>query len=56
MKVLVTGSAGFIGSSLSIALLIKGFRVIGIDNHHIPIIKKIDFLSEALDSLVNISR
>jgi UDP-glucuronate 4-epimerase len=34
MKVLVTGSAGFIGSSLSIRLLVEGYRVIGIDNHN----------------------
>lgn len=32
MKVLVTGSAGFIGSALSIRLLERGDEVIGIDN------------------------
>jgi UDP-glucuronate 4-epimerase len=32
MKVLVTGSAGFIGSALSLRLLERGDRVIGIDN------------------------
>lgn len=32
MKVLVTGSAGFIGSTLSIKLLERGDEVIGIDN------------------------
>ena len=34
MKVLVTGSAGFIGSALSICLLNRGDVVIGIDNHN----------------------
>ena len=34
MKVLVTGSAGFIGSALSIRLLSKGDTVVGIDNHN----------------------
>ena len=34
MKVLVTGSAGFIGSSLSLRLLDRGDEVIGIDNHN----------------------
>jgi len=34
MKVLVTGSAGFIGSALSIRLLDRGEEVIGIDNHN----------------------
>ena len=32
MKVLVTGSAGFIGSTLSLKLLERGDEVIGIDN------------------------
>jgi UDP-glucuronate 4-epimerase len=34
MKVLVTGSAGFIGSALCIKLLGRGDEVIGIDNHN----------------------
>ena len=34
MKLLVTGSAGFIGSALSIRLLDRGDQVIGIDNHN----------------------
>jgi UDP-glucuronate 4-epimerase len=34
MRVLVTGSAGFIGSALSIKLLERGDEVIGIDNHN----------------------
>ena len=34
MKILVTGSAGFIGSALSIKLLEKDLNVVGIDNHN----------------------
>ena len=32
--ILVTGAAGFIGSSLSINLLNRGDEIIGIDNHN----------------------
>ena len=34
MKVLVTGSAGFIGSAVSLHLLGRGDEVIGVDNHN----------------------
>jgi UDP-glucuronate 4-epimerase len=34
MKILVTGSSGFIGSAVSLALLNSGHEVIGIDNHN----------------------
>jgi UDP-glucuronate 4-epimerase len=34
MKVLVTGSAGFVGSALSLRLLERGDAVVGIDNHN----------------------
>jgi len=34
MKILVTGSAGFIGSALTLRLLARGDTVIGIDNHN----------------------
>jgi len=34
MKVLVTGAAGFIGSTLVLRLLARGNTVIGIDNHN----------------------
>jgi UDP-glucuronate 4-epimerase len=34
MKILITGSAGFIGSALSLRILQRGDQVIGIDNHN----------------------
>ena len=34
MEILVTGSAGFIGSALTISLLELGYNVTGIDNHN----------------------
>ena len=34
MKVLVTGSAGFLGSALAMRLLERGDQVMGIDNHN----------------------
>ena len=34
MRVLVTGAAGFIGSALSIRLLDRGYKILGIDNHN----------------------
>jgi len=43
MKLLITGSAGFIGSALSIELLKRGDVVVGIDNHndyYDPILKE----------------
>ena len=34
MKIIVTGSAGFIGSALTLRLLDRKNEVIGIDNHN----------------------
>ena len=34
MEILVTGSAGFIGSNLSLKLLQRGDEIIGINNHN----------------------
>jgi len=34
LKVLVTGSIGFIGSEVSLKLLERGDYVVGIDNHN----------------------
>jgi UDP-glucuronate 4-epimerase len=42
-KILITGSAGFIGSELSLSLLNRGFSVVGIDNlndYYDPNLKK----------------
>ncbi|WP_373068195.1 GDP-mannose 4,6-dehydratase, partial [Gemmatimonas sp.] len=33
MKVLVTGSSGFIGGYIVEELLAKGYEVVGVDNH-----------------------
>ena len=33
-KIIITGSAGFIGASLCIKLLERGDNIIGIDNHN----------------------
>ena len=44
MSILVTGSAGFIGSALSLRLLERGDKIIGIDNHnnyYDPLIKEL---------------
>jgi UDP-glucuronate 4-epimerase len=45
MKVLVAGSADFLGSALSIRLFERGDRVFGIDNHNdyyaLPIKKRV---------------
>ena len=34
MKILITGSAGFIGSALCLRLLDLGYEILGIDNHN----------------------
>ena len=34
MSILITGSAGFIGSALCLRLLERGDKIIGIDNHN----------------------
>ena len=44
MSILITGSAGFIGSALCLRLLDRGDKIIGIDNHnnyYDPIIKEL---------------
>ncbi len=50
MKVLVTGAAGFIGSSLSLRLLERGDQVIGVDNlnHYYDVALKEARLARAL--------
>ena len=52
MKVLVTGSAEFIGSALTIRLLERGDQVIGIDNHndyYDPALKEVRSAPRAVD-------
>ena len=34
MRILITGSAGFIGSALTLSLLDRGDEIIGVDNHN----------------------
>ena len=52
MKILVTGSAGFIGSFLSQRLIERGDEVIGIDNHNDYYDSKLkeDRLNQFIDS------
>ena len=54
MKILVTGTAGFIGSALTLRLLERGDEVIGIDNHnnyYDPILKeaRLELLMKSLN-------
>lgn len=42
MKILITGTAGFIGNALALALLARGDEIVGIDNHNLyydPLLK-----------------
>ena len=41
MKILISGSSGFIGYHLSNFLLNKGYNVLGLDNHIITIQKNL---------------
>ena len=52
-KILITGSAGFIGSALTIRLLEKNFSVVGLDNlnDYYDRKLKIDRLSRYKDNL-----
>ena len=57
MKILITGTAGFIGSTLAIRLLERGEQIIGVDNlndYYDVNLKKARL--SALQSLLNVSR
>ena len=54
MKIIITGSAGFIGYHLALSLLNDGFSVLGIDNlnsYYDPQLKK-DRLKKILRTLI----
>ena len=58
MKVLVTGSAGFFGSALSIRLLDRGDTVVGIDNHndyYDPALKEVCLAQDTLIILTTLT-
>jgi nucleoside-diphosphate-sugar epimerase len=46
MKILVTGSSGFIGSTLVLRLLARGDAVVGIDNHNNNYVRSIDLTNQ----------